>query len=276
MKKTLMHKDTEVAVFSCKSNGEYNHLVEVKEEALLPDRTREYDIATKRWMLTRKQSSRINEFSEIRRFYGSDLFVSRNLRSMFDCYWIKDEDNPEETWASVNPHEVWDATSDSLFMMMYKPADFDGVDDSSPNLTISGTVPLLWYEFDEPGLINERAQADVTVYREAKAHNLLDIVEKREYRIVAGRVFSFRRTDVSEDIERIPFDIYYNMSEDRSLSKSENIAKCCMDFGIPDWERFISGMIELDRICGKTDRDLCDIGILRNADTLECIRFDKL
>ena len=276
MNKTIMHKDIPVAVFSCKNNGEYYHLIDVMEEDLLPDRTREYEIATKRWLLTRKQSSRINEFSEARRFYGADFFTSRNLRSMSDCYWIKDEENPHETWNSVNPHETWEATSDSLFMMMYKPADFDGVDDSSPNLTIAGTLPLMWYDFSGLGLINERAQSDITIYREAVTHGFDDIVEKREYKIIAGRVFSFRRSSVTDMVERIPFDIYYNMSEDKTLSKAENIAKCCEEYHIPDWENFIYKMIELDKICKKTDRDLCDIGVLRRADTLECIAFDKL
>lgn len=271
-----MHKDVEVATFSCKSNGDFNHLVEVKNEILLPDKTREYEIATRRWLLTRRQSSRINEFSDVRRFYGQNFFTSRNLRSLNDCYWVRDdEENPGETWDDVNPFVTWDPTSDSLFMMMYKPADFDGVDDSSPNLTISGTVPLMWYEFDEIGLINERAQSDITFYREAKARNF-DCVEKREYKIVAGRVFSYRKVAVSENVERIPFDTYYNMMEDKSLSKSENISRCCTELGIPDWGRFISEMIELDKVCGKIDRDLCDIGVLRDTETLKCIAFDKL
>lgn len=276
MNKKIMHKDTEVATFTCKSNGEYNHLIDVKNEILLPDRTREYDIATKRWVLTRRQSSRINEFSEVRRFYGQENFASRNLRSMLDCYWIKDEENPDESWASVNPFVTWDPASDSVFMMMYKPADFDGVDDSSPNLTISGTLPLLWYEFDSLGLINERAQSDILLYREAESHGIKNLVEKREYKIIAGRVFSFRKASVSDEIERIPFELYYSMSEDKSLSKEENIEKCCTEFHIPKWKDFISGMIELDKIFGKADRGLCDIGVLRNADTLECLSFDKL
>ena len=160
-------------------------------------------------------------------------------------------------------------------MMMYKPADFDGVDDSSPNLTISGTVPLMWYEFDELGLINERAQSDIIFYREAKSRGF-ECVEKREYKIIAGRVFSYRKVAVSEDVERIPFDFYYNLLEDKTLSKSENIAKCCTELKIPNWRQFISEMIELDKACGKMDRDLCDIGVLRNSNTLECIAFDKL
>jgi len=62
----------------------------------------------------------------------------------------------------------------------------------------------------------------------------------------------------------------------RVFSKSENIASICTQLNIPDWRRFISEMIELDKACGKMDRDLCDIGVLRNADTLECIAFDRL
>lgn len=271
-----MHKDVEVATFSCKQNGEFNELIEVKREDLLPDKTREYSIATRRWLLTRKHSSRINEFSEIRRFYGSNYFISRNLRSMNDCYWVRNDDsNIDETWEEVNPHATWEPTFDSLFMMMYKPADFDSVDDSSPNLTIPGTVPLMWYNFDRLGLINERAQSNVAFYREAKKRGFT-CVEPRIYKIVAGRVFSFREVEVSEDVERIPFDIYYNMYEDNSLSKSENIAKVCTELKIPNWRDFIGEMIELDKVCKKMDRDLCDLGILRNSKTLECIGFDKL
>lgn len=276
MNKTIMHKDDEVAIFSCSSNGSYKSLVEVIREDLLPDRTREYDTATKRWLLTRKPSSRISEFSEIKRFYGPEFFTSKNYRSMNDCYWIRGDENEEETWQDVNPFLTWDPTFDSLFMMTYKPADFDGIDESSPNLTLTGSLPLFWYEIDgKLVLINERAQSDMMYYKEALKRGF-NFVEKREYKIIAGRVFSFRNTAVSEDVERISFDLYYNMMEDKNLSKSENIANCCNNLGIANWKEFISEMIELDKVCGRSGRDLCDIGVLRNANTLECIGFDKL
>ena len=275
MKKILMHKNDEVALFSTTSNGIYTKLNAVAREDLLPDRTREYSLALQRWLLLRRQSSQISEFAPAKNFYGSECFTSRNMRSMLDCYWIKSEDNPDETWEDVNPFETWDPTFDSTFMAIYKPADFDGLDDSSPNLTIPGTDPLMWYEFDGFGLINENAQKDMNDYRHALSAGY-DIMAEREYKIIAGRGFSYRKTNTSPDVERIPFDVLYNEIEDPSKGKGANIKLCCEHFGIPDWKHFISQMIELDKETGKKNRELADVGVLRDANTLECIAFDKL
>lgn len=275
MKKILMHKDKEVALFSTTSSGIFTKLNAVAEEELLPDRTKEYQLALQRWLLIRRQSTQISEFAPAKNFYGSECFTSRNMRSLYDCYWIKSEDKPDETWDEVNPFENWDPTFDSTFMAIYRPADFEGLNDSSPNLTIPGTDPLMWYDFDGIGLINENAQKDMNEYRTALSSGY-NIMEDREYKIIAGRVFSFRKVRTSPDIERVSFDTLYNLVEDPSKGKGANIKACCEHFGIPGWKDFISQMIELDKEVGRKNRELSDVGVLRDANTLECICFDKL
>lgn len=276
MQKLVMHKNDVVAEFKCKNNGNFDKLIKVHNELLLPDRTREIDIALQRWMLLRSPSGLRKNFSELKEFYGPENFVSNNMRSLFDCYWIKDAEDENLSWEDVNPYETWDPSSDSIFMSIYKPADFEAFDESSPNLTIPGTDPLIWYEFDgDIGLLNENAQRDMKNYKISKELGINNVAP-RYYKILSGRVFTFRESNTSEDVERIPFDTYYNMTEDKSKSKAENIRTCCEKFGIPDWKDFISQMIEFDNACGNTKRELMDLGVLRDAKTLECISFDLL
>lgn len=276
MQKILMHKNDKVASFKCRSNGLYDKLTEVYQEDLLPDRTREINIALQRWLLLRSPSGLRKNFAALKEFYGQENFVSDNMRSLFDCYWIKDAEDKKTEWGNINPWTTWDCSSDSIFMSLYKPFDFEGFDESSPNLTIPGELPLLWYEFDESiGLINENAQKDMKEYKIAKENNI-SILQEREYKILSGRVFTFKKSPVSENIERVSFDTLYNMVEDSSKSKAQNIQACCEHFGIPDWKNYFSELIEFDKACGYNKRELFDIGVLRDSNTFEYISLDLL
>lgn len=276
MEKILMHLDTPVAMYSCQKNGDFQALKEVYNEKLLPDRTREYDIALRRWLLLRRRSSQIREFSQARNFYGAEYFKSENLRSMYDTYWIKESKDEDTTWEEVNPHENWDSSIDSIFMLLYYPQEFEGYDESSPNLTIPGVEPLVWYDSDGViGLINQDSQQDMEAYR-LSLKNGIKSVAKREYKIIAGRVFSFRKASTSEKIERIPFDVFYNEFKDDSLSKIQNIKNCCDNYGITGWETFTQDIVGYSQLVPQKTIELSDIGILRRTDTLECIGFDQL
>lgn len=267
--------DTPVADFTYSKDSYFQELKEIYNEALLPDRTKEYNLALRRWLLLRRRSSQIKEFSQVRNFYGQSYFKSKNLRSMYDCYWIKDEDDTNVTWDSINPHANWDPSFDSVFMLLYKPQEFDCYDESSPNLTIPGIEPLMWYDLDGLGLINQDSQQDMEAYRLSVKENIASVA-KREYKIIAGRVFSFKKTKVSSEVERIPFDAYYNAVKDDSLSKIENIRKCCDINGINNWEIFMQDVIRYSKLIPQKTIELSDIGVLRNTKTLECIGFDSL
>lgn len=271
-----MHLDTPVALYSCQKNGDFQTLKEVYDEKLLPDRTREYNIALRRWLLLRRRSSQIREFSQARNFYGAEYFKSDNLRSIYDTYWIKDSDDEDISWDEVNPHENWDSFTDSIFMLLYYPQEFEGYDESSPNLTIPGVDPLIWYNSDGVlGLINQDSQQDMETYR-LSLKNEINSVAKREYKIIAGRVFSFKQASTSASIERIPFDVFYNEFKDDSLSKIQNIRSCCDNYGITKWEPFIQDVVKFSQLVPQKTIELSDIGILRDVNTLECIGFDKL
>lgn len=275
MQKIVMHKDEKVAEYKCKSNGNFDKLIKVYNEELLPDRTKKTEIALQRWMILRTPSNLRRNFSALKEFYGQEYFVSKNMRSLFDCYWIKNADE-KISWDEINPFTTWDASSDSIYMASYRPADFEGFDESSPNLTIPGADPVVWYEFEDGiGLINENAQKDMKEYKKAKELGI-EIVSERSYKILSGRVFTFKNASTSDEIERIPFDTYYNAVEDPSKTKAENIKICCEKYGIPNWKEFISEMLEFDKACENSGRELFDIGVLRNANTLECISFDLL
>lgn len=276
MQKIVMHKNAPVAKYQCRSNGSFDKLLNVYDENLLPDKTQKTEIALQRWMILRMPSGLRKNFAPLKEFYGQEHFISSNMRSLFDCYWIKDASDTETTWDAINPYTTWDPSSDSIYMSIYKPADFEGFDESSPNLTIPGAAPLIWYEFDDClGLINENAQKDMSEYKKAKELGI-HVMAQRSYKILSGRVFTFRKSLTNCDVERISFDSLYNSVEDPSKTKAENIKNCCEFYGIPNWKEFITEMIEFDNACGNKNRELFDIGVLRDANSLECISFDLL
>lgn len=172
MVKTLMHKNVPVASLKITPDGILEDVVKVINTELLPENNENVKRSLQRWLMLRQISRSRKDISPLRDFYGFKMFISKNMRSLYDCYWLKSE---SETWEEINAFENWD------------------------------------YQ-----------------------------------------------------------------TEDDKLNEMENLQKCCEHFKIPDWKPFINQMMEYDRLCKNSERELSDIRILRDADTLDIIRFDKL
>lgn len=274
MIKILMHKNEQVAKFEISPGGVFKSLIELYRRELLPDWTKEEKYAVQRWYLTRKRSSLVTEFAQARNFYGPSCFSSENLSSYLDCYWVKDEGSAE-SWEDVNPRETCDPKSDSLFNMLYRPALFNESERhlSSPNVTIPGREPEVWYERNgEVVLLNANSQNDMTFYRRASANEHPESVAKREYFITAERVFSCRSLELLPNEEAIPMEVYYNSMANDGLSKAQNIKAACEAYAIPGWKSFFKSVVAT---CRGTERalSLSQIKVVRNSDTLKPLRL---
>ena len=275
MIKTLMHKNTPVVSMRISSTGALEEIVRVFDESLLPERGEDTTRAMQRWLLLRGTSTARKDIQPLREFYGSKMFTSVNMRSLFDTYWLKV--SADETWDSVNAFDNWDPDDDDIFLALLYPRDFEGPRYDSPNLTVPGSLERIWYkdETHSLGIICSDAQKEMSEYNIAKKNNI-SIVKPKSYFILGGTIFTYEMASTSKDIEQVSFDSLYNASEDKSLDKMENLQKCCETFHIPEWEGFLNEMLTFDELCGKEDRELSDIKVLRDADTLRILGFDKL
>lgn len=274
----LMHKDKKVAECRFDSRGFADEITKVYNESLLPPIINIYEEGNKpkinfrRWVLSRGLSNNRKDIAPKREFYGGENFLSAHAFSLFDCYWFANTECKD--WESANPYDNWNPATDSLFLMLFNPDELRRINTDSPNLTIPGREQRIWYKIDgDLCLLNMNAQKEMAAYKMGKSN---PVVAKREYVVLYEHIFSAMKAETSKTVERISFEEIYNAVADPTKSKACNIKTCCEKFGVPKWLEFFEYMGAFDEATGNTGRELCDVGVLRDADTLEMIGFSKL
>lgn len=279
-KQIIMHKDVEICSITLDSRGYVASVDNVENELLLPcvisDNKEELKFGIQKWLLTRMVGRSRSDYSPLRTFYGDEFFISNNRVSLSDCYWMKEKDS-DLTWEDVNPYKTWDEENDCYFGIISDPENTYKVDNISPNLTIPGTEHRFWYRLNgQLGYINESSQKDMFFYKKAIENHCEDIVAPRQYLILEGKIYTFSPVETNEDVERVPFDVLYDSMEDKSKSKMENLRITCEHYKLKGWKQFFGCITRLDEILNNKERELSDIGVLRDANTLEIIGFDKI
>ena len=275
---TLMHKGDKVAECRFDARGYLKTITRVYNEKLLPigiDLSRQGDLPKldlQRWILSRGLAVNRRDIAPLREFYGSEAFQPQAALSLFDCYWFADSEHKD--WDAVNPYQNWDPKSDSVFLMFNHPEDLREINNNSPNLTIPGKSQRLWYSMNGKFcMLHGDAQKEMSLYKAGKDNPL---VLERQYQILCGRIYVSTPSETDENTEWISFEDIYNSCADPENSKSGNIRACCEHYGLTDWAEFFSEMSAFDEKTGNDSRELCDVGILRDADTLEIKGFAKL
>lgn len=276
---TLMHKGDKVIDCKFDSRGYLKAITRVYDEKLLPvgiDLCKEGDIPKldlQKWILSRGLALNRKDIASLRDFYGNEVFQMHSAVSLFDCYWFADSKTKD--WEEINPYTQWDCKTDSIFLMLsMHPEEVKEYNYHSPNLTIPGRMPRLWYTGEKGNLLlHGDAQGQMALYKNGKDNPL---IAKREYKILYGQVYATTLAETNQDVELISFEDIYNSCQDPEKSKSYNIKMCCEKYGIPNWIDFFEKMAAFDEKIGNDSRELCDIGVLRDANTLEMIKFAKL
>ena len=145
---------------------------------------------------------------------------------------------------------------------------------NSPNFTIPGSKQRIWYKTsNELLLLHGNPQTEISNYKKTKH---ISTVAHRNYFILGDEICVSIVPQVNKKIERIPFNLLYNACEDKSKNKMQNLQYCCEINQIPNWKDFFTNMFEYDEIIGNHNRELADIGVLRDSQTFEIIGFENL
>lgn len=276
MTKQLMHQNKVVAEISMSKTTKNISHVDVKNADLFPV-VDDSDInSIRRWLLNRSSIINRKDILPLVRFYGEREYISENLCSLYDCYWLKDKDSPD-SWEDISPFHQ-DLEEDSIFLSVIKPDDFEYFTPNSPNLTIAGKDPVFWYyneDSGELGQLNLNAQRDMDFYKESLSVGV-DILKPRTYLILSGYICTFTPVETSEEIERIPLGQLYLSVMDPEKSKKQNLEYCCEYYDIPNWESFIDDVLKFNRQTKTHEIDLLDIGVLRDAHSLKYIGMDRI
>lgn len=286
MKKEILHCNDTVASVEIDRRGFISKIYRIDHPDLLPcvnsDDETDLKIGLQRWLLSRQLGRTRADIAPIKAFYGADIFQSKNMVSLNDCYWMRDigEDDKavsDEDWESVSPFTNWDYEEDCYFDLLHDPENTYDVDNISPNLTIPGNDPRFWYKKDgEIGIITESSQRDMKTYKKAIELGFEEFIAPRSYIILQGTIYSFHPTGTSENVERIPFDLLYDSVADENVKKIDNLKNCCDKFGLSNWRKFMSAVMKLDSELGNKERNLCEIGVLRDVTSLNVLGFEKI
>lgn len=279
MRMEIMHKDDLVAVVEIDKRGFISNITDICRNDLLPciysENESDLKIGLQRWMLGRCIGRTRKDIAPIKAFYGPDIFKSKNMVSLFDSYWLRE--NEDESWDKISPYKHWDYEDDCYFELLNDPENTTDVDNISPNLTIPGNDIRFWYKNNGVlGIITESSQKDMKIYKKAKELGIEKFVSKREYIIIHGIIYSFHPVETSENVERIPFDILYDSTAREDLKKIENLKICCDKYHLDDWKNFMGAVMKIDSELGNKGRNLCEIGVLRDTDTLKILGFEKI
>lgn len=270
-----MHKHQRVAECKFDNRGFLKEVTRVEQEKFLPPGTRidgmNLKYSLQNWLLFRSLSANRKEIASLREFYGTMAFYSSNGISLFDTYWFSE--TGEDEWDRVNAFENWDCKKDSFYLMQTHPQKVTQIHRDSPNLTVPGCAPRIWYKQDGQFCLLSEDAKEMNAYKAGADYGHL---MKRSYVLLGEKIYVKQDAQTSPKIECLSFDGYFKEQMDPSLSKGKNLSRCCNYFEIPGWKDFLSSMLECDKKQGNQERELHDIGVLRDADTLEIIGFSKL
>ena len=270
----LMHKGNKVATCSFDSIGYLKSISKIHDKKLLPLSVGEENpvLDLQRWILARSIAPNRRDLASRREFYGSSSFLSETGISLFDHYWFANDTHND--WEKENPFDNWDCKKDSLYLMYSKPEELKNINTNSPNFTIPGKKPRMWYRSgNDICLLHGDAQKEMHEYKLAKEN---PVVNKREYAILSGIIYAVTIGETNKNIEQISFEDLYNSCAREDRSKMENLQYCCEKYGLNNWKQYFSHVCAFDEATGNENRELCDIHVLRNSDTLEIIDFAKL
>lgn len=287
--KILMHKNDKVCECKFDSRGYLENVIKIFSKELLPIGVDEeaINIEMQKWILSRSIAQNRKDIGSLREFYGSDTFIPQMGLSLFDCYWFSDNGDP--IWEHVNAFDNWDCRTDSVYIMLARPEEKQRINYNSPNLTIPGRDPRIWYRMDENDtmvasadgsdenkelcLLYSNAQTQMSLYKKGKDN---PVVAKRTYVILHNNIYARVTAYTNKDTELVSLESLYHTVSDPKKSNMENLAHCCNYYKIPNWKEFFVNMSKFDEVTGNTERELSDVYVLRNSNTLEFTGFAPL
>ncbi len=237
--------------------------------------TGEYDIM--HWLDRRMLAKSRASLSKILTFYEVPtrmhlLFKNKGL-SLTDTYWLKREDD-SSTWGEVNffENDYGDKIGDFIINnTLAEPA-------LSPDLTTNGVMEKSWrkkdgqdflFKFGRPPFYQE-AFNEVLCSQIARAFPALRAVPY--YLGKNGeQSCSLCPNFITQDIEFVPASDVYSRAYDPLGNSRTYLAEFAKLNHITEYKEFINQLLVFDYLIGNSDRNLGNIGFMRDAESCQFI-----
>lgn len=207
--------------------------------------------------------------------YGPEWNISKNKASLSDHYWVRYR---TEEWKSNNffirPY------SSDIGDIAFMPWSMNKmkIDNNSPDLTTNGILRKRWKQKKDKTSYLVKAGSKVT-HQEPLSEVLVSVLLEQlkvipyvRYDFCVEGITMCSKCDnfITLDTELVPASFIYHLEERPStVSIYSHLLKMCDKFEIDGAKEFIDGMIFIDSITGNEDRNLGNIGFIRDINTLK-------
>lgn len=279
MEYTLMHRNLEVADVSIDSyNGAFSKMLKVQDRDRLPvgtvmDRRPDQHRFNEWWSRRSIPSNRrgIRDFLQQTGLPDTKALLTRCMGlSLSDQYWIRPSGSKIE-WSDVNFFD--NPFSDDIGDLLMGHPVGGSIDMSSPHNTSDGVLRKRWKIVDgERCLVKEGQQES---FNEVIASMLAETmgIDHVEYEaFVSGdHTYCVCRDFIDRDTELVSASsIISSTTVEDGVSVYDHYVDNCNRLGV-DVVPALDRMIVLDFIMANGDRHLNNLGLVRNAETLECL-----
>lgn len=210
--------------------------------------------------------------------HGEEWLKNKNYASLYDQYWIK---RRSETWRRINFFtNVYSKIVGDMFFLPWTLEKQRKYELNSPDLTTGGILMKRWNQNADRTsyLIKAGSEAskqeplsEVLVSVLAEQLNIIPCV-KYDMWVEGVTICSKCDNFITQDTDLVPaYQIYESIQRNEKDTIYAHLLKMCDKYDIPGAKEFIDGMIMIDIITGNEDRNLSNIGFIRDIKTMKFI-----
>lgn len=273
----LCLKNETVAVGKEDTNGIPAEITQVKNPELLPVMLQhECSPETfKKWVSARTIPKTRDGLDAVVKQFGDQWMKNKNYASLSDHYWIK---RRTENWKKVN--FFTNTYSTAIGDMFFTPWTIQGrISGTSPDLTTGGILRKCWRQNTDRTSYLVKA-GNKAAHQEPLSEVLVSILCERldipcvKYDLcIEGTTLCCRCDNmVTLDTDLVPAsDFYFDEPRKDGETVYSHLLRMCEKQGIDNAQRFLDQMIFVDSITGNEDRNLSNIGFIRDMKTMKYI-----
>ena len=233
----------------------------------------------KKWLDARSVPEKREGRAEVIKEFGTEsIFKNKNYASLTDQYWIKWR---SETWKKVNFFtNFYDKDIGNMFFMPWNVAVQKTYKTNTPDLTTGGVLRKRWLQNQDKSSYLIKAGSKDT-HQEPLSEVLVSVFAEQlgkipcvKYDMWVEGVTICSKCDnfITIDTELVPaYMIYNRIPKEENESIYDHLIRVCDIHEIPGAKEFIDWMIFIDSATGNEDRNLGNIGFIRDSNTMKFV-----
>lgn len=235
------------------------------------------------WLARRTIPDRREGLDEVKKRFGDNWMKSQNRLSLTDQYYIKYR---FEEWRKINffSHEYSTNIGD-MFFHPWTLTNLHKINNNTPDITTNGMLKKRWIQFPKKGTESYLVKAGSSQTQQEPLSEILVSVfleqikiipfVRYDYHVEGTTLCSISKNFVTANTELVPLSDFYHFEErdDEKESINSHILRMCDKVfgGVPGMEEYLDAMNFIDLVTGQEDRNLSNIAILRDSNTMKPI-----